>query len=337
MTRALIIGVSGLSLTEQEKLFCSQFAPWGLILFKRNIDHPDQVKQLTAQFRSCVGRSDAPILVDQEGGRVQRLTAPHWPVYPPGSVFGSIAKHDLEKAKQAAYHGGYLIGADLAAVGISVDCLPVLDLPVAGAHDVIGNRAYATDPAIVSVLGRAAAEGLMASGVLPIIKHIPGHGRAGVDSHLDLPIVDASYEDLQSDFTPFRANADLPMAMTAHIVYTALDPAHPATTSKSVISDIIRKEIGFDGLLMGDDVSMQALKGPIAERAMASLTAGCDVVLHCNGKMDEMQALADHVPELSGKSLERAEKALLFAKKSYPQRDLVDVRAEFASLLALAD
>jgi beta-N-acetylhexosaminidase len=336
MTRALIIGVSGTELTAQEGSFLKAFDPWGLILFKRNIEHPQQVKALTEAFRKAVSRPDAPILVDQEGGRVQRLTKPHWPLYPTGETFGRIGRIDPESAKKAAYLGAYLIGIDLISVGISVDCLPVLDIPVAGAHDVIGDRAYGRDAETVSVLGRAAAEGLMASGVIPIMKHIPGHGRAGVDSHLDLPIVDAPLSELETDFIPFKANADLPMAMTAHVVYEAIDPQNPATTSKTVIDTIIRGKIGFDGLLMGDDVSMQALKGPIAERATASLAAGCDVVLHCNGHFDEMQDLAAVVPELTGKALQRAEKALLSAQKSYPQRDLVDARAEFASLLALA-
>jgi beta-N-acetylhexosaminidase len=336
MARAFIIGVSGTEFTPQELDILKEFDPWGFILFKRNIEHPQQVKALTDTFRKTVGRPDAPVLVDQEGGRVQRLTKPHWPLYPTGETYGRIGRIDPESAKKAAYLGAYLIGIDLISVGISVDCLPVLDIPVAGAHDVIGDRAYGRDAQTVSVLGRAAAEGLMASGVIPIIKHIPGHGRAGVDSHLDLPIVDAPLSDLETDFMPFKANADLPMAMTAHVVYEAIDPNNPATTSKSVIETIIRGKIGFDGLLMGDDVSMQALKGPIAERAKASLAAGCDVVLHCNGHFDEMQALAEVVPELTGKPLQRAEKALLSAQKSYPQRDLVDARAEFASLLALA-
>ena len=336
MTRALIIGVAGHSLNAQETDYCRTVDPWGLILFRRNIENPQQVKDLTAQFRAAVGRPDAPVLVDQEGGRVQRLTQPHWPRYPSGETYARIAKHDLYSAEKAAYLGGYLIGIDLVSVGISVDCLPVLDIPVPGAHDVIGDRAYGLEPQQVTFLGRAAADGLLASGVIPIMKHIPGHGRAGVDSHLDLPVVDTPLADLETDFAPFKANADLPMAMTAHVVYTALDPDHPATTSKTVIHDIIRSKIGFDGLLMGDDVSMQALKGPIAARAQASLTAGCDVVLHCNGQFDEMQALAAVVPDLAGKALERAKKALSSGKKSYPQPDPVDARAEFASLLALA-
>ena len=336
MTRALIIGVSGTELTAQEVSFLKAFDPWGLILFKRNIEHPQQVKALTEAFRKAVGRPDAPVLVDQEGGRVQRLTKPHWPLYPTGETFGRIGRIDPESAQKAVYLGAYLIGIDLISVGISVDCLPVLDIPVIGAHDVIGDRAYGRDAETVSILGRAAAEGLMASGVIPIMKHIPGHGRAGVDSHLDLPIVEAPLSELETDFIPFKANADLPMAMTAHVVYEAIDPQNPATTSKTVIDTIIRGKIGFDGLLMGDDVSMQALKGPIADRATASLAAGCDVVLHCNGHFDEMQDLAAVVPELTGKALQRAEKALLSAQKSYPQRDLVDARAEFASLLALA-
>jgi beta-N-acetylhexosaminidase len=335
MTRALIIGLAGPQLSAQERDYCRTFDPWGLILFRRNIETPQQVSALTAAFREAVGRPDAPVLVDQEGGRVQRLTTPHWPRYPNGETYARIAEIDPYRAETAAYLGGYLIGIDLVSVGISVNCLPVLDVPVLGAHDVIGDRAYGRNPQQVAVLGRAAANGLHAAGVIPIMKHIPGHGRAGVDSHLDLPIVEASRSDLETDFAPFRANADLPMAMTAHVVYTALDPDHPATTSNIVIEQVIRHEIGFDGLLMGDDVSMQALKGPIASRAQASLAAGCDVVLHCNGDFAEMQALVAVVPPLSGKSLERAQKALSLPKTSYPQPDPVDARAEFASLLAL--
>ena len=336
MARALIIGLAGPSFSPQELEYCRTIDPWGLILFRRNIVDPQQVRDLTSAFRAAVGRSDAPVLVDQEGGRVQRLTEPHWPRYPSGEVYSRIAHIDLYSGEKAAYLGGYLIGLDLVSVGITVDCLPVLDIPVPGAHDIIGDRAYGKNADQVALLGRAAARGLQASGVIPIMKHIPGHGRAGVDSHFDLPVVDAPLSDLETDFAPFKANADLPIAMTAHVVYTALDPDHPATTSKTVIRDIIRTKIGFDGLLMGDDVSMEALKGPIAERAQASLAAGCDVVLHCNGHFDEMQALASVVPDLAGKSLERAKKALSVAKTSYPQPDPVDARAEFASLLALA-
>lgn len=330
---SLIVGVSGLVLTSEEQSFLKECNPWGLILFRRNIDHPEQVLALTESFRSCVGRHDAPVLVDQEGGRVQRLGPPHWPAYPTGDVYGRLALKDLAQGREAVRLGARLIAHDLHALGITVDCLPVLDVPVKGAHDVIGDRAYGLDPVLVGLMGRSACEGLLAGGVLPVIKHIPGHGRAGADSHLDLPIVTASKARLAQDFTPFQLNADMPLAMTAHVVYTALDRTAPATTSRKVIRGTIRKTIGFDGLLMSDDVSMQALSGTLAQRAEASLKAGCDIVLHCNGKMEEMIEVASVTPKLAGRALGRAKTALGRLLQVVEPIVAVDARARLASLL----
>src|ERR671912_1086163 len=256
--RAFIAGCSGPTLTARESAFFREAAPWGFILFRRNVEDRAQLRALGDALRETVGRADAPILIDQEGGRVQRLGPPHWPKYPPGSAYGRIP--DPVARRELTRLGARLIAHDLRAVGIDVDCVPVLDVPVAGAHDVIGDRAYGRDPQTVAVLGRAAAEGLLAGSVLPVIKHIPGHGRAFADSHLQLPVVETPRAELEAhDFAPFRYLADMPLAMTAHVVYTALDRARPATTSRKVVRDVIRGSIGFDGLLMSDDLSMNAL------------------------------------------------------------------------------
>ena len=310
-TRAFITGVSGLTLTPDESAFLRAQGPWGFILFKRNVDSPSQVSQLVKELRDCVGRPDAPVLIDQEGGRVQRLSPPHWPIYPPGAVFGRLYDADPELGLTAARLASALIAFDLTDLGITVDCLPLADVPVAGADAVIGNRAYGTEPGKVAAIARAVTEGLAQGGGLPVLKHIPGHGRATADSHLRLPTVDTSAAELdRTDFAAFRPLADLPMAMTAHVVFSAIDPAQPATTSATMIERVIRDAIGFQGLLMSDDVSMNALAGSIAERTRAIFTAGCDVVLHCNGKLDEMHEVAVETPMLAGRALQRAEAAL---------------------------
>ena len=248
MTRAFIAGCSGLSLTPDEAAFYREAMPWGFILFKRNVDNPAQVEALCAALRDSVG-GDAPILIDQEGGRVQRMGPPHWPKYPSGRILGSLHTDDPLVGRELTRLGARLIAHDLRAVGINVDCMPVLDVPTPGAHDVIGDRAYGRTPEQVAILGRAAAEGLLAGGVLPVIKHMPGHGRAGADSHLALPVVDASREELERhDFAPFRMLTDMPLAMTAHVVYTALDPDNPATTSRIVMDEIVRGHLAYDGL-----------------------------------------------------------------------------------------
>src|SRR4051812_33976428 len=332
--RAFITGISGLELTASERDFIRVERPWGFILFKRNVDTPAQVARLVGEMREAVGEADAPVLIDQEGGRVQRLGPPHWPVYPPGAVFSSLYDREPALGLKAARLSNRLIAADLADLGIDVDCLPLADVPVAGADNVIGNRAYGTEPKKVAAIARAVTEGLEQGGVLPILKHIPGHGRARADSHFRLPTVDTSRAELErTDFAAFIPLADLPMAMTAHVVFSALDPAQPATTSATIIEQVIRGAIGFQGLLMSDDVSMNALAGSLAERTRAIVAAGCDMVLHCNGKLDEMRAVARETPELSGMALKRAERAL--ASRKAPQA--FDRQAARAELDALVD
>lgn len=327
---AAILGCEGLKLTETERAFFADARPWGFILFKRNVDSPDQVRALTESLREAVGRPDAPVLVDQEGGRVQRLGPPHWRRYPSGRAYGQLPANDPLLRREIARLGGRLLAHDLAAVGISVDCAPVLDIPNPGAHDVIGDRAYAESPHAVATLGRALCEGLLAGGVLPVIKHIPGHGRAMADSHHELPVVDAAYDELDGrDFAPFRMLSDMPMAMTAHVVFTAIDPRRPATTSRRAIAQVIRGAIGFDGLLMSDDLSMRALSGDLRERARASLAAGCDVVLHCNGDMAEMEAVIAGARPLAGHAARRARAASGRIARTPEPFDAAEGRARF--------
>jgi beta-N-acetylhexosaminidase len=332
--RAFIAGCSGLELTPDERAFFRDAAPWGFILFKRNVEAPEQVRALADALRETVGRADAPILIDQEGGRVQRMGPPHWRRYPPGRVYGGLAVNDPLAGREVARLAARLIAHDLRSVGITVDCLPVLDVPVPGAHDIIGDRAYAEEPGAIAVLGRAAAEGLLAGGVLPVVKHIPGHGRAAADSHEALPVVHASRRELEVDFEPFRILSDMPLAMTAHVVYTAFDAEDPATTSRKVVDEVIRGAIGFDGLLMSDDLSMKALSGSFRERTEAALAAGCDVALHCNGNLEEMQAVATGAPSLSGKAQRRAENALDRIRHQAEPIDPVEAHARLTAALA---
>ncbi|MGO3932969.1 beta-N-acetylhexosaminidase [Rhodopseudomonas pseudopalustris] len=335
-SRAFITGISGLGLTDEEREFLRETRPWGFILFKRNVDNPAQVAGLVCELRKEVGQPDAPVLIDQEGGRVQRLGPPHWPVYPRGAVFSALYDIDSQLGLTAARLSARLIAADLADLGITVDCLPLADVPIAGADAVIGDRAYGTDPAKVAAIARAVTEGLEQGSVLPVLKHIPGHGRATADSHFRLPTVDTARQELErSDFAAFQPLADLPMAMTAHVVFSDLDPAQPATTSATIIDQVIRGRIGFQGLLMSDDVSMNALEGTIADRTRAIVAAGCDVVLHCNGKLDEMRQVAAETPELAGQALQRAEAAL--ASRKPPQMfDRAAARAELEALIGRA-
>ncbi|PLX39293.1 MAG: beta-N-acetylhexosaminidase [Hyphomicrobiales bacterium] len=333
--KAFITGVAGLSLSEDEKAFLGNERPWGLILFARNCRDADQIRELVAEFRDVVGDLSAPVLIDQEGGRVQRLRPPLAPIYPPGAVYGALHAMDTEEGLAMARLGARLIAADLHALGIDVDCLPVLDVPATGSHDVIGDRAYGRDPKKIATIGRAAAEGLLAGGVLPVIKHIPGHGRAMVDSHLDLPRVDTPLETLrETDFPPFKMLNDMPLAMTAHVVYSALDTA-PATTSARIISEIIRGEMGFDGCLMSDDLSMKALGGDFGDRTRAALAAGCDLVLHCNGDFEEMRAIAEATPELTGEASRRAN-AALDRRRAPEALDIEAARIAFAEQLEKA-
>lgn len=332
--RAFIAGVSGLALTDEERGFFHDAQPWGFILFRRNVDNPAQVRALTDSLRELTGRADLPVLVDQEGGRVQRLGPPHWPRYPAAKTFVQARGNDPETAREIVRLGARLIAHDLLAMGINVDCVPVLDVPAPGSHGIIGDRAYGDDPETIAVLGRAAAEGLMAGGVLPVIKHIPGHGRAKADSHEELPVVDAKKAELARDFMPFSVNADMPMAMTAHVVFTALDKAQPGTWSKKVIGQTIRKAIGFDGLLMTDDLSMKALGGDFRSRAEKAIAAGCDMLLHCNGQMAEMEAVAAGAPLLGGKAKRRAEAALGRLRHRPEPFNAVEARERFTGILA---
>ncbi|MES2906085.1 MAG: beta-N-acetylhexosaminidase [Pseudomonadota bacterium] len=337
MRRALIIGVSGLSLTAEEKEFISSVLPAGLILFARNISGREQLKNLIHDYRDHVGDKKAPVLVDQEGGKVQRLRPPLAPNYPNAQIMGEIYQRDTKKGIRAAWLNARLIGDDLHSFGFNVDCDPVLDLKISGAHDIIGTRAYGETVESIVALAQAKIEGLLAAGVLPVIKHIPGHGRARADSHLELPVVKTSHAELsKTDFAPFKALKTAPFAMTAHVVYADIDKDNPATTSKTMIEDVIRGEIGYEGALMSDDLGMKALSGSFADRAAKSLEAGCDLILHCSGAMDEMRDIESVVPRLSGQALLRYEAAL--AQLHVPQpfnRD--EAEAELKSLLAEAN
>jgi beta-N-acetylhexosaminidase len=303
LPRAVVLGCSGESLTAFERDLFSAAAPAGFILFRRNCGSPGQVRELVGALRGCVGRPDAPVLIDQEGGRVARLRPPHWRPYPSAARLASLPDPLAEKA---AYLTARLIADDLQQLHITVDCLPVLDLPVTGADPVIGDRAYGSDPDRAALLGEAVCEGLLAGAVIPVIKHIPGHGRTRVDSHEACPAVETGREELScTDFAPFRKLAGMPWAMTAHIVFAAIDPVAPATLSRRLIVEIIRHEIGFDGVLVSDDLSMRALGGKIGERARRALEAGCDLALHCNGDPREMEEVVAATSQMSSRTAER--------------------------------
>lgn len=309
-TSPVIFGFSGTQLTNEEITFFKATKPYGYILFARNCDNSAQIKALTDKLREISGRADLPILIDQEGGRVARLKPPHFPAFPPAANFAKMAESDLEGAKIATFENAKKIAEMLRELGITVDCAPLADVPVVGAHDIIGDRAFGHTPAQVSALARAMANGLLAGGVVPVLKHIPGHGRAFADSHLELPVVHTSLAELRAtDFMPFKKLSDLPMAMTAHVLFTAIDDKNMATVSPAAIR-LIRDEIGFDGLLMSDDLSMKAMVGDFTQRARDVLNAGCDVVLHCNGDMEEMQAIMRGISPFNEKSLMRAQKAI---------------------------
>lgn len=330
--RAIFFGCAGPTLSEAEAAFFADVQPLGFILFARNVEAPDQLCRLCADLRAAVGRPDAPILIDQEGGRVQRLKPPHWRQAPPAAAFGALAARDPAAGRRAIYLNHRLIARELRAVGVDVDCVPCLDVPVPGAHDVIGDRAFGADPDLVADCGAAAVEGLLAGGVLPVIKHLPGHGRAGADSHHALPRVTASLVELErTDFVPFRTLSDQALGMTAHIVFDALDPARPATQSPDAIG-YIRRELGFDGLLMTDDLSMRALSGDFAQRAERSLDAGCDVVLHCNGDREEMAAVAAATGPLSPDARRRWHRAAGLRQPPAPF-DADDALTELSALL----
>ena len=333
--RAFICGLAGPELSDEERRFLREQLPWGVILFARNLQNADQIKALTADIRAALDREHAPILIDQEGGRVQRIGEPTCRAYPAARTFGDLYQRDPILGVEAARLGAKLIGLDLAALGITVNCMPVLDIPTKQSDAAIGDRAYGVDADTVLTLGAAAADGLMAAGIVPVMKHMPGHGRAEVDSHKKLPIIKTELETLEAtDFKPFRLWARrIPAGMTAHVILTAVDDKRPATFSDKVINGIIRGRIGFDGLLMSDDISMGALKGPVGARAEKAIHAGCDLVLHCSGDGDEMTAVAGAVPELTGDALRRAE-AVFEAISRRPARDRKFLHARFDDILA---
>ncbi len=335
MPRAFITGVEGPRLAPAERAFFRDADPWGFILFRRNVETPEQVSALVAELRDAVGRA-APVLIDQEGGRVQRLGPPHWPIYPAGASYGRLYDLDPALGIEAARLGARLIAADLAELGIDVDCLPLADVPTPDANPVIGERAYGATAAKVGAIAAAVGEGLLAGGVLPVIKHLPGHGRANADSHERLPVVATDRTELEAtDFAAFRPLAKLPLGMTAHVVYAAIDPVECATTSASVIADVIRGSIGFSGALMSDDLSMGALSGSLASRAHAAAAAGCDLLLHCNGNLNEMQEVAEATPQLQGSAAQRADAALALRRPPQPfDRD--DARRRFSAMMERA-
>ncbi len=331
-SRAFICGLAGTVLSEDEKAFLRDAHPWGVILFARNVDTPHQIRTLLYAVRNALQRDDAPIFIDQEGGRVQRIGPPHLRAYPSGATYGRLYDHNPLSGVEAAFLGAKLIALDLQSLGISVDCLPVLDIPVEGGTAAIGDRALGSTVDAVATLGGAQLDGLIAGGVLPVIKHMPGHGRATVDSHAELPRVDATMADLEAkDITPFRLLAKRsPFGMTAHVVFLDVDDAAPATLSSAVIANIIRDRIGFDGALMTDDISMRALTGTLRSRAERAIAAGCDLVLHCNGVMDEMNEIAAGVPELADDAHRRTNAALAFRQAAEVEdRQALERRFQF--------
>jgi len=333
MLSAFISGLAGLELTPREAAFLREARPCGVIPFARNVADPEQLRRLTDAARSAVGEAIL-VLVDQEGGRVQRLRPPHWRALPPAAAYARAFPHDLARAAQAAGAAARLTAAELRAVGIDANCAPLLDVPQPGSHDVIGDRAYADAPDAVAMLGAAVAEALIAGGVVPIMKHIPGHGRATADSHFDLPVVAAGRQALEAtDFAPFRRLSWLPAAMTAHVVFTAIDAAAPASISGTVTEQVIRRAIGFDGLLLSDDLAMKALAGTVSERAKAVLAAGSDVVLACNGGLPESEAVAAVAPRLAGRALARFERARAVAAAAPQAFDPAEAEARLAEVL----
>lgn len=326
---AAIFGCEGLSLSTSERAFFRDVDPWGFIIFRRNIENPEQIRALTAEMRACVGR-DAPVLIDQEGGRVARMRAPHWRVF--GPAMSDAQGLDAEERLELRYR---LVADDLASVGIDANCAPLLDVATTAMSDAIGDRALGFDPATVARLGHAVCRGLMAGGVLPIVKHLPGYGRATVDPHHDLPRVTANRAALEADFAPFRDHADAPMGMTGHLVFDAIDPDVVSTFSKPCI-DLIRDDIGFDGLLMTDDLSMGALEGDIASRTTRARAAGCDMILHCNGDMSEMAAVAANAGVLDGNALRRVHGVDAIPRVAAPF-DAAEAEARYAALMMETD
>lgn len=334
---AIIFGCGGVKLEPEERALFRIVRPLGYILFGRNCQRPEQVCELIDELREASGDLDTPILIDQEGGRVQRLGPPHWKRHPPAQIFGELARENLTAGAEAVRLAARLIASDLDPLGITVNCAPVLDLPAPGSHAIIGDRAFATDAKLTAELGRAFCEGLLDGGVLPVIKHIPGHGRATVDSHRELPRVEAAADALVAvDFAPFAALRDMPLAMTAHVLYAALDSDNPVTFSPTIIEGAIRGQIGFDGVLISDDISMNALPGSVAQRASRALGAGCDVALHCNGEIEEMERIAEAVGTASDLTVRRWADGMAMRRVPAPfDTDVAERRLE--SLIGVVD
>jgi len=331
----LILGLAGPAVTEEERAFFRDVDPAGFILFRRNVVDRAQMRALTDDLRAISGREDVPILIDQEGGRVARMQPPEWPPFPPGAAFDRLYDISPMSAIEAMRANAQALALMLREVGVNVDCLPLLDVRQPGAHDIIGDRALGSEPLRVAALGRATLEGLKAGGTIGVVKHMPGHGRAMADSHVELPVVDAPAEALETDLKPFMALNGAPMAMTAHVIYTAWDGDRCASLSAKVIGEIVRGRIGFDGLLMSDDLGMHALKGSFTERAAGVIAAGCDIALHCSGDMAEMCACADGVGEISTRGRERLDAAMATISGAVPAASFEESIANRDALLAL--
>ena len=334
--QAAIYGLEGLALTDDERAFFRDSEPAGFILFRRNCDNQEQMLRLTDSLRDISGRDDVPILIDQEGGRVARMRPPQWPAFPPAERFADLYRLAPSSAIEAVRANARALGLMLRSVGVNVNALPLLDVRQEGASDIIGDRALGSEPMQVAALGRAVLDGMASAGVVGIVKHMPGHGRALVDSHKELPVVTASDQELETDLEPFERLASAPMGMTAHVVYTTWDAERPASLSPTIIRDVIRERIGFDGWLMSDDLGMEALKGDFASRAAGVVAAGCDVALHCSGIMDEMIAVASAVPPMSGKGEERLARAMATTRLELDRLDFAQEIVKRDQLLALA-
>jgi beta-N-acetylhexosaminidase len=332
--KACIFGCASTQLTADERAFFRDADPLGFILFARNVDSPAQARRLTEDLRSSVARAEAPVLIDQEGGRVARLRPPHWRKAPAAQRLGELYERNPEAGLEAARLNSRLLAADVASIGCDVDCLPVLDIAFRETHAVIGDRAYAAQPEAVAALGRAAAEGLLAEGVMPVIKHMPGHGRATVDSHVSMPRVTVAREVLErTDFVPFKLLADLPWGITAHVLYQAIDPEAPMTVSARGVKEIVRRHIGFDGLLLTDDLNMQALGGTLGERAARAVAAGCDIALHCNGRMAEMVDIAGSIGAMTKDAVRRFEAGRSYLARHRQPQATADTRKRLTELL----
>jgi beta-N-acetylhexosaminidase len=333
--QAAIYGLSGTQLSTDEAAFFRDSGPSGYILFKRNIESREQLRRLTDALRDLEGHDEVPILIDQEGGRVARMRPPEWQSFPPGEAFDQLYQLAPSSALEAARVNARALGLMLNEVGINVDCLPMLDVRQPGANDIVGDRALGSDPMQVASLGKAILDGLKSAGVLGVIKHIPGHGRALADSHLELPVVDAGEDELANDIEPFERLRDAAMGMTSHLLYTEWDAERPASQSPIVIHDIIRQRIGFDGFLMSDDIGMEALAGDHGQRAAACVAAGCDVALHCDGKMENMILVANAIPALSAEGEARLARAMAMRFTPDDEMDFAEAVAKRDALLAL--